>query len=261
MDLVVAGEWMPVTIYLNQMDGWKQMPISGSSGLWQTLAVADVNQDGQPDILAGNWGLNTKLAAGKESPLKMYVHDFDKNGREEQIVVYTVKGKEYTFLAKDELERAVPVLKRGYLTYKEVAGETVQYLFYDLFKGYREWKAETLASALFINNGKGGFLPQELPREWQVAPIFSFLPAANGKSIYAGGNFYGVMPYEGRYNALFFSSFVFGVHTTKPLFEDYIPDVKGEVRDAEWILINKEKAMVLARNSLPLLLLKPISKE
>lgn len=76
-------------------------------------------------------------------------------------------AREYSFLAKDELERPLPVLKKAYLTYGEVAGETVQYMFYDLFKDYYETKAETLASSVFINNGKGSFSIQPLPKAVQ----------------------------------------------------------------------------------------------
>jgi hypothetical protein len=260
-DLVVAGEWMPVTMYINQKSTWKKETIPESSGLWQTLSLADVNNDGKQDILAGNWGLNSKLACGKDGPLKMYVHDFDKNGREEQIVAYTMKGKEYTFLAKDELERALPVLKRGYLTYNEVAGETVQYMFYDLFKDYREWKAETLASLAFINNGNGAYTKQLLPYEWQLSPVFSLTSAPDGKTITAGGNFYGVIPYEGRYDAMLVSTFRFGSDAAKPTFAGNMPRIIGEVRDAKWITVNKEKAMLVARNNLPLMLLKPAIKQ
>jgi len=255
-DLVVAGEWMPVTIYLNGKGTWKKETIPGSSGLWQTLTLADVNGDGKQDLLAGNWGLNSKLASGKDGPLKMYVHDFDKNGREEQIVAYTIKGKEYTFLAKDELERALPVLKKAYLTYGEVAGETVQYMFYDLFKDYREWKAETLASAAFINKGNGAFEKQQLPGEWQLAPVFSFTAAPDGKTITASGNFFGVVPYEGRYDGLLNSSFRLGNKAEDAAFAGSMPSISGEVRDAKWITIKNEKMMLLARNNMPLLLLK-----
>lgn len=256
-DLVVAGEWMPVTIYLNGKGSWKKETIPGSSGLWQTLSLADINNDGKPDLLGGNWGLNSKLASGKDSPLKMYVKDFDKNGREEQIVAYTVKGKEYTFLAKDELERALPVLKKAYLTYGEVAGETVQYMFYDLFKDYREWKAETLASSLFINKGNGSFETQPLPREWQLAPLFAITASPDGKTITAGGNFFGVVPYEGRYDGMLVSNFRFGDKAGKASFAGSMPSIGGEVRDAKWITIKNEKRMLLARNNMPLLVLKP----
>ena len=53
--------------------------------------AADVNGDGFPDILAGNWGHNSKLWAGKNGPLKLYIKDFDRNGTVEQIMCYTVE--------------------------------------------------------------------------------------------------------------------------------------------------------------------------
>ena len=117
---------------------------------------------------------------------------------------YTIDGKEYPFLAKDELERALPVLKKAYLKYSEVAGKTVQYMFYDLFKDYTELKAEILGSSCFINDGKGNFKRIDLPDELQLAPVFSFhlLTVIRQDSYMAAGNFYGVIPYEGRYDAL-----------------------------------------------------------
>ena len=88
-------------------------------------------------------------------------------------MAYTIKGKEYPFLAKDELERPLPVLKKSYLYYKDIAGKTVDYILYNLFEGYKELKAETLGSTCFINDGKGGFTAQVLPDELQLAPLFS----------------------------------------------------------------------------------------
>ncbi|MGH2565905.1 MAG: FG-GAP repeat domain-containing protein, partial [Ginsengibacter sp.] len=146
-DLVVAGEWMPVKIFINNKGVFKESDIPNSSGLWQTLYVTDTNGDGYPDMLAGNWGHNSKLYAGKDGPLKLYVKDFDYNGSVEDVLTYTIQGKEYCFLGKDQLEKSLPVLKVQHLTYSEVAGQTVQYLFGDLFTDYNELKAETLSSS------------------------------------------------------------------------------------------------------------------
>ncbi|MBU9937291.1 MAG: VCBS repeat-containing protein, partial [Ferruginibacter sp.] len=210
-DLVVAGEWMAVKLFMNRNGKFTAADIPSSTGLWQTVYTTDVNGDGFMDILAGNWGHNSKLYAGKNGPLKLYVKDFDGNGSVEQVMAYTINNKEYTFLAKDELERPLPVLKKAYLTYSEVAGKTVDYMFYDLFKDYLELKAETLGSCCFINDGKGNFMKKDLPDEVQLAPVFSFCPLpANDKGAYlAAGNFYGVVPYEGRYDALLPSVFSF----------------------------------------------------
>lgn len=256
-DLVVAGEWMPVKIFINKNGRFKETDVSGSTGLWQTLYSTDINGDGAIDFLAGNWGHNTKLYAGKNGPVKLYVKDFDGNGTVEQIMCYTIDGEEYTFLAKDELERALPVLKKAYLKYDEVAGKTVQYMFYDLFKEYKEFKAESLSSAYFINDGKGNFKQFSLPDDLQLAPIFSFVPIdpLNHNTFLGAGNFYGVGPYEGRYDALLPTAFSFNKNNV--VVNQKLPLSKGEVRDAKWIkLKGMGNVLVIARNNESLLFYK-----
>ncbi|MGI8950103.1 MAG: VCBS repeat-containing protein [Chitinophagaceae bacterium] len=247
-DLVVTGEWMPVKIFINNHGKFTETNIPQSTGLWQTVYVTDVNGDGYPDILAGNWGHNSKLWAGKNGPLKLYLKDFDNNGSIDQIMCYTIDGKEYPFLAKDELERSLPVLKKAYLTYSEVAGKTVQYMFYDLFKDYTELKAETLSSACFINDGKGNFKRIDLPDDLQLAPIFSFTQFPDNSNYFlAGGNFSGVLPYEGRYDALFPTIFSSG--NNKFNVAQILPELNGEVRDAKWLNTANGKILVVARNN------------
>ena len=257
-DLVVAGEWMPIKIYINNKGTFSLADIPQSTGLWETVFTTDVNGDGFVDILAGNWGQNSKLYAGKNGPLKLYVKDFDNNGSIEQIMCYTVAGKEYTFLAKDELERPLPVLKKAYLTYSEVAGKDVKYMFYDLFKDYTELKAEVLSSSYFINDGKGNFSRTDLPAALQLAPIFSFAAINNNTSFLAAGNFYGVMPYEGRYDALYPT--IFGQNTKNTGFDiqGILPAIDGEARDIKWInYTDNKKILVMASNNNQLIFLKP----
>ena len=257
-DLAVSGEWMPMKIFINEKGKFKEMDVANSTGLWQTIYTADVNGDGFTDILAGNWGHNSKLWAGKNGPLKLYVKDFDKNGSVEQILCYTVDGKEYTFLAKDELERELPVLKKAYLKYGEVAGKTVQYMFYDLFKDYTELKAETLSSSCFINDGKGNFRRMDLPGELQMAPVMSFAALEAGSFI-AVGNFYGVTPYEGRYDALLPTFFSFNKNASEFNLSANLALIDGEARDIKWLnTAGGNKMMVLARNNMPLSFFKKL---
>lgn len=259
-DLVVAGEWMPVKVYMNNKGTFTEKDIPNSTGLWQSICTDDINGDGYPDILAGNWGHNSKLWAGKNGPLKLYVKDFDNNGSFEQIEAYTIDGKEYTFLAKDELEKPLPVLKKAYLTYREVAGKTVSYMFYDLFKGYTELKAETCSSSYFLNNGKGDFSIHELPDELQLAPVMAFAPIQPGKGgAYIGaGNFFGVIPYEGRYDALLPTFFSYNKQTQGVADYANLTFFDGEVRDIKWMnRPDGTRMMVVARNNSPLVFLKP----
>ena len=256
-DLVVAGEWMAMKIFINDKGVFKLSDVPQSTGLWQSVYTTDVDGDGDMDILAGNWGHNTKLYAGKNGPCKLYVKDFDKNGSIEPIMCYTIDGNEYTFLAKDELERALPVLKKYYLKYSAVAGKTVQYVFYDLFKGNTESKAEVLGSSCFINDGKGNFSRIDLPEELQLAPVMAFTKTATPGTFIAAGNFYGVIPYEGRYDAMLPTGFSYNTNTKSFDIKFNTQAVDGEVRDAKWIsLPNGQKVLALARNNQSLIFLK-----
>jgi enediyne biosynthesis protein E4 len=260
MDLIVTGEWMPVKIFINDKGVFKSSAISQSSGLWQTVYISDVNGDGYPDILAGNWGHNSKLYAGKQGPLNLFVKDFDHNGSVEQVMTYRINGEKYTFLQKDELERALPVLKKAYLTYGEVAGKTVDYMFYDLFKDYLELKAEVLGSSCFINDGKGNFNRMDLPEELQLAPLFTFVPFPSDSTHgwLAAGNFYGVLPYEGRYDAMIPTFFSYNAKTAQFNQQSNLPSINGETRDAKWIrYAGGQKVLILARNNRELIFLKP----
>ena len=256
-DIVVAGEWMNIILFENNKGKFQKKSVAGTSGLWQTVYPADINGDGYTDFFAGNWGENSKLTVSKNNPLKLYVKDFDNNGTIEQVLCYSKDGKEYTFLAKDELERALPVLKKAYLKYSEVAGKTVQYMFYDLFKDYQELKAETLSTSYFINDKKGGFIQYALSKQLQLAPVFSFasLPDSHNKMYLASGNFYGVIPYEGQYDGLYPTMFSVekpSVSVTSPFNE-----LVGEFRDAKWIKgKNDSKTLVLTRNNSSLLFFK-----
>lgn len=260
-DLVVTGEWMAVKVFINHNGIFSETDIPQSTGLWQSLYVADVNGDGHPDILAGNWGHNSKLWAGKNGPCKLYVKDFDNNGSIEQIMCYTIDGKEYPFLAKDELERPLPVLKKAYLHYSDVAGKTVQYILYDLFKDYTELKAETLSSSCFLNDGKGNFKRIDLPEELQLAPVMTFVPYYDKPQTFlAAGNFYGVTPFEGRYDALLPTLFSFDKNGARFDQLANIPNIEGEMRDAKWLnYVGGKKILVLARNNSELIFLKPKS--
>lgn len=260
-DLIVAGEWMPINIFINEKGKFKKTILPHSSGLWQTVFMDDINKDGRMDILAGNWGHNTKLWAGKNGPCKLYVKDFDKNGSVEQVMAYTIDGQQYPFLAKDELERRLPVLKKAYLNYSDVAGKTVQYMLYDLFEGNTELTAEELGSCYFLNDGKGGFTKSVLPADLQLAPIFSFVPInknASGNTYVIGGNFFNVIPYEGRYDAQALSVFSYQNNAFTTYLQPDLLSITGQVRDIKSIRTNKfGEVLVVAKNNEPLLFFKP----
>jgi enediyne biosynthesis protein E4 len=259
-DLIVSGEWMPVMIFINNKGNFERTDIPNSTGLWQTLYIDDVNGDGFPDILAGNWGWNNKFWSGKDGPVKLYVGDFDKNGKTDHLMSYTANGIEYPFLAKDEVERELPLLKKHYLLYADYAGVPMKDVFYGWIDTITPLTAERLGSAIFYGNGKNSFTAKDLPADLQLAPVFAFqktrnLPGMNN-SYLTGGNFFDVIPYEGRYDAQSLALFRAGGNSLEYISQPDLSRVKGQVRDIKWLHTAKYgDLMMVLRNNEPIIFL------
>ena len=263
-DLIVAGEWMPVTIYLNHNGRLEKQDskLNELTGWWSCIKAADVNGDGFTDLIAGNYGLNSKLKASLQYPVKMYVGDFDNNGVPDQLLCIQKNDKYYTFLKKEELESRLTFLRKEYLGYSAMAGKTVEEIFGSKLASAKLFEAATMESLLLINDGKGNFIPRSLPTEFQWSPLFSFcwddFNHDGLKDIVAGGNFYGVIPFEGRYDAM---PMVIGLGTANGRFQTASGFqgellATGEVRDIEPIRIQNQTCLIIAGNNEKLTILR-----
>jgi hypothetical protein len=259
-DLVVVGEWMAPVIYVNQGGGRlrrQASPLDKLTGWWNCVEAVDVNQDGYPDLVLGNWGTNSKITASTEYPLKMWVGDFEKNGRQEQLLCVAKEGKYYPFRGKEDLESVMPSLKKRFLEYGSMAGQTVEAIFGDKLNLATLFEATTMESMLLVNDQAGGFSPRPLPIEMQWAPVFSFYSGdfdQDGKpDLLAGGNFYGVIPFEGRYDAMpptvAWGDGKGGFRTTLPYAQALL--ISGEVRDIKPLHVrgSNQTRLILARSN------------
>lgn len=259
-DLVVSGEWMPIYVFLNQGGKFNGKVLPKSTGLWQSLYATDVNADGNMDLLAGNWGWNNKFWSGKNGPIKLYVDDFDQNGTVEQLMSYTWKGEEYPFLAKDEVERPLPLLKKHYLLYADYAGVPMKEVFYGWIDTITPVLAERLGSAVLYGDGKGGFTVNDLPMSLQRAPILSFaeINGASGRRFVAGGNFFDVIPYEGRYDAQPLALFEAKGSSIQYIHQPQLAAQKGQFRDLKtWKTSSGAVQLIGLRNNQAPLTLTP----
>jgi enediyne biosynthesis protein E4 len=212
-DLVVVGEWMPITICYNQAG--KQFscnPIENTTGWWNCIAAADMDADGNIDLVAGNLGLNSNLKASIKEPLKLYVKDFDKNGDQEPILSYYRQGKEYCFGTKDELTAQMPSLKKRYLDYKPFANSTLDQVFPEAARKDAVVKKAELMATVFLKNTKGKtntptWQINPLPLEAQYSTTQSILIEDFDKDgnldILIGGNFHEFLPAIGSQDASF----------------------------------------------------------
>jgi hypothetical protein len=178
-DLILCGEFMPITVLLNRKEGFQDKTqdyfSTPQKGLWFKISFADVNGDGKPDLIAGNMGQNTQFHATDAEPAEMYFSDLDKNGSIDPFFSFYVQGKSYPFVSRDELNEQIYPMRRKFSSYKAYANATVA----DIFPPDELAKATKLSinqtkTTLFINqNGK--FVEAALPIEAQFAPVTQIL--------------------------------------------------------------------------------------
>lgn len=195
-DVLFAGHWMPLTLFMNNgksLQLFKNNGLDSSHGLWNVIKGADVDNDGDIDLIAGNWGLNSKLTATTTSPLTLYKADIDANGTQETIVTYVYKGTETVLASKDELSKQIPVLNKKFLSYSDFAKASVDELFtrQKLSNGTQK-KVYELASCSFENLGNGNFKKIPLPTIAQISNVKDILiekDETRTKVIIVGNNF------------------------------------------------------------------------
>ena len=212
LDLVVVGEWMPITIFHNEGGGrLKQLTVPGlarSNGWWNRIIAGDFTGHGRTDFIVGNLGLNTRLRATPSEPATMLVKDFMGSGVSQQILSTFDGGRSWPLTLRDEMLRAVPRFKSRFLAYKDYAQATTPDMFPPSeVAGAIGDTAFTLASVLVRNDGRGPdgkphFTVIPLPAEAQLAPVYGLLAADidhDGRTdLLLGGNFDGFKPEIGR---------------------------------------------------------------
>jgi hypothetical protein len=207
-ELVIVGDWMPVTIFrMSKGMLKKSYTLPHSSGWWNCLTVADVNGDGYPDLIGGNFGLNSRIKPDSAHPAKLYVGDFAGNGRTECIpVYYKTDGKAYPYFMKGELEAEIPQLKKKLLRFSDYAGKSIDEVFTkEQLSNAMVLTVDQPKTCVFLNDGKGNFKLDELPVRAEFSPVFGIGAADlndDGRmDLFMVGNLYGVKPQTGRFDA------------------------------------------------------------
>lgn len=206
-DLIVVGEWMPIAVLINDRGSLTEPKVIPSSeGWWNTIEMADIDQDGDMDYLLGNWGENIKFPASQKRPLTAYISDFDHNSRPDVILEWYGKEdqKAFPFASKKDLTAEMPLLKKSLLKYHDYANKQVADIFDSETLEKALKKQVTNFSSSILRNDNGNLILEPLSFENQLSPIFSFVIAdfdKDGITDYAvGGNYYNLKPEVGRHD-------------------------------------------------------------
>ncbi|HMI46222.1 MAG TPA: VCBS repeat-containing protein, partial [Gemmatimonadaceae bacterium] len=212
LDLVVVGEWMPVRVFHQEngklVDCTREAGLADTNGWWNSVQAVDLRGNGRPDLVLGNLGLNSYLRASRKEPARLYINDFSHSGggNLEQVLTFYKDGVSYPVAGRDELVRKIPSLSSKYPSYSSFGASRVEDILpaADL-KSAQIREAYTFASAIARNNGNGTFTLEQMPAEAQFSTIYASLADdfdGDGRTdLLVAGNFYGVTPVFGRYDA------------------------------------------------------------
>ncbi len=257
LDLIIVGEWMGITVFKNENGQFTKTKagLENSNGWWNTIEMADLDQDGDIDFVVGNHGLNSRFKTSIARPACIYINDFDRNGTAEQIICTYNGDNSYPLVLRHNLMMQMPHLKKKYLKYESYKNQTVDMIFSEAeMKNTVIHKVQTFESSILINDGKGNFTVKALPKAAQSAPVYAILlkdvDNDDNLDILLGGNLYAAKPEVGRYDANYglllkgngkgdFES----IATTKSGFF-----VDGEMRDLESLKVGNREVIVAVRN-------------
>lgn len=178
-DLVIVGEWLPITILKNEkghLIHTASTIIPNSKGWWFSVESADMDGDGDEDIIAGNLGLNYKYKASEAEPFEVYYEDFDGNKKKDIVLTYYNYGIQYPLRGRQCSAQQIPEIKENFSTYNIFAAATATEVYgASKLEDALHYEATTFASTYFENKGNGKFEAHSLPKMAQISSINDIL--------------------------------------------------------------------------------------
>jgi hypothetical protein len=258
-DLITVGEWAPVSVMLNAKgtfnDVSSQYITFPSTGWWTSMHPADLDGDGDMDIVLGNCGENTQFHVTEKEPMTMTYKDFDENGSIDPILCYYIKGTSYPAASRDDLTDQLPLLKKKFLEYRDYADARLEDIFTkEELKDAVTLRAETMRSGYLENTGDKGFVWHTLPLEAQYAPVHAISVndfTGDGKKdlLLAGNNTWTRIKF-GRYAAnhgVLLAGDGKGAFTFVPQWKSGL-QLRGNVRSLEAIRIGDRSSLLAGFN-------------
>ncbi len=215
-DLVLVGEWMPVTIFKNNKGKLEPLPknegLAAKIGWWTSITSGDFDNDGDIDYIAGNLGLNTLMQASDTQPVGIYAKDFNNDGFYDAIpTVYFPDDegipKEFPYNTRDDLAKQFIQTRQRFQNYMKFSEATIDKILKpEEMKDALVLKANWMKSSYIENKGNGKFEVRELPIQAQFAPLNGMVTGDfdqdGNLDVLIAGNDYGTEVLVGKHDAL-----------------------------------------------------------
>ncbi|MBE7172283.1 MAG: VCBS repeat-containing protein [Williamsia sp.] len=215
VDLVLTGEWMPVTFLKNGGSSFEN--VTGQTGLaqhlgwWNSLVSGDFDGDGDIDYVAGNLGINSNYQATATEPMTLYAKDLDENGSLDAMLFCFLKGSDgkrqpFPMHTRDDLSSQLVSIRKKFPTYKSYGLATMNDLWSEKDRQNALVRtAHDMQTSFLENKGHGQFAIRPLPLKAQAAPVYGMISedidGDGNLDLVLVGNDYGMDPYSGRHDA------------------------------------------------------------
>lgn len=260
-ELIVTGDWMYTHVFSISKTKVEEMKVTGLEhylGWWQTMKIADVDKDGDMDLILGNIGENFYLQVNDQRPSSLYIYDFDQNGLPEKVLSRTVKNKEVPVFMRREMADQIPILKKQNLRHQDYAKKTVQELFGNNLNKAQKLTVNFSSTCIAYNNGKGTFALKALPTEVQLSSVNAIEVTDVNNDGYPdlllAGNFFDLLPQLCRLDASYGHVLINdqkGGYTLLPMNASGI-NVPGQTRDiVSFKHKNQTNYLFLVNNATP----------
>ena len=253
-DLLLCYEWGGIDVFINSQGSFVKNTLTDKKGWWNFILPFDADNDGDIDLLAGNLGLNSRLKANEQQPVRMYYYDFDGNGKKEQVISYYLGEKEVPLATKEEMVKQIPELKKRFFYAEDFANSTLEKIFTkEKLNEAERSEASYFSNVIFINQGNFNYTASALPWEAQLTSYRDALIIDINQDslpdILLAGNYYDNTIQLGRYDADFGTVLINKGSNSFACENIWGTSIKGQVRHLKEIIIGKEKAIILARNN------------
>ena len=180
-DLIIAGEWMPVKVFINKKnvleDASEKYVSFSSAGWWNKILADDFDKDGDDDIVLANYGTNGQLLPSENEPVQLFNFDIDANGTNDPVLTSYVKGKSYPFITMDDILFQVPSLRKRFFNYADYANAAINDIIpADKLNEIKPLEAITFKTVYLENTGKG-LVKKDLPVQAQYSPVCAMYSA------------------------------------------------------------------------------------
>lgn len=268
-DLVVAGQFMPVTIFENEKgrltDRTAAYGLAGTRGWWSRLLATDLNGDGDTDLVIGNLGSNTYFKAGPQTPMSICYSDFNGDGLLDPVLCLYNQGKAYPYYSRDEILEQIPSLQKKIARYASYADAQMEDLFStaELASAHKVG-IDMLQSVCLIRGEGRTWKLNPLPEYSQISIVNGILPEGTDghPDLIIAGDFYPFRAQMGPLDAgigLLLNGDGKGAFTPVPYAHSGLC-IRGDVRALVRVKGRKGSVIVAARNNGPLQVIRETKK-